>query len=135
MPGDSIPKASDNDGAWGFTKKDAARIGRVVKRVEAQYFNAPAPRAKYPVGAAGSSLIPITVITNVTAGSEATPSSFSCKVMVPSGSSHGWTSSGQPTVTGYNRAAGVSFSASGGSPKSAWATGAQGVLYLVAADC
>jgi hypothetical protein len=135
MAGDQIPKASDNEGAWGFNRKDAARIARVVKRVEAQYYNTPAERGRYPVGAPGSSLVPLAITSNVTAGTEAAPTSFNATIMVPTGTTNGWTTTGGTAITGYNRAPGTSFSASGGSHKTGWGITLQGVVYLVAADC
>jgi len=135
MPGDSIPKAADNDGAWGFTKQDAARVSRTVKRVEAQFYNRSPDRGRYPVAGGGSTLLPLSIQSNVTAGSESAPSTFTAIIQVPSGTSHGWTTTGGTSVTAYNRAAGIAFTASSGTPKSGWGTTLQGVVYLVAADC
>lgn len=90
---------------------------------------------RYTMREDGLTLVPMSITSNVTAGSEAAPSTFSATQLVASGSSFGWTGSGGTSITGYNRAAGISFSASVGSPKSAWGVLLQGVVYLVSADC
>ncbi len=132
----SVPDNRDGGGYYGFSARNAERIATAVRRVEAKYQNDSLPQRRRSPHAAGVvSLIPLSIISAVTAGSEATPSAFSAKVLVPSGTSHGWTSAGQPTITCYNRAAGVAFTASSGTPKSAWGVMLESVIYLVAADC
>jgi hypothetical protein len=120
---------------FGFDEKGAGRIQSAVVRVEKSFRNAAPARGRYPAGAGGGSgLIPCVITSNVTAGSEASPTSFSATIEVPA-SGAGLTTTGGTSVTAYNRAAGISFSASGGSPKSAWLTLFNGRYYLVSADC
>lgn len=124
---------------YGFNAKTAERIKASVRHFETTFrtANPTPPRAKYPVGpgGAGAGLVPLSIQSNVTAGSEAGPSTFTAIIEVASGSGHGWTTTGGSSVTAYNRAPGVSFSASSGSPKVGWGTMIQGVVYLVSADC
>lgn len=83
---DTLPEASDNGGAWGFSKKDAARIAHTVKRIEAQRFNGPAERARYPV--AGANLIfPAQLTAALAAGTIAAPSTATATRLFPTGTS------------------------------------------------
>ncbi len=131
----SVPDSRDDGKSYGFSARNAERIATVVRRVEQKYQNDGPQRRRTPVTPGAASLIPLSIVSNVTAGSEATPSTFSAKILVPSGTSHGWMTGPNPAVTCYNRASGVAFTASAGSPKSAWGVMLQGVIYLVAADC
>lgn len=122
---------------YGFNENDAKRIKDTVKRFENWYRTGPAntPRAKYPVGGKGEALVAARITSSVTAGSEATPTSFNFVLMVPADDgTHGFTAE-TTTRTGYNRAAGVHFTASSGSPKSAWLRVVGSDYYLVSADC
>lgn len=130
-----VPDSRDDGKSYGFSARNAERVATVVRRVEAEYQNEVPQRRRTPVTPGAASLIPLSIVSNVTAGSEATPSTFSAKVLIPSATNHGWMTGPNPAVTCYNRAAGVAFTASVGSPKSAWGVMLQNVIYLVAADC
>jgi hypothetical protein len=77
MPNDQIPSAADNGGAWGFSKKDAARIARVVKRIEGQLYNRAPQRGRWPFSAASGSLVPANSgSAGAPAGSVTSPAHF-----------------------------------------------------------
>lgn len=131
----TIPSSLDVGGAWAFSRHGAQRIERVVKRVEATLRNVPPQRGRYPVGPGAAVLIPCSITSNVTAGSESSPTSFTATLLLRSGSGPGLTTSGGASITAYNRAPGIAFTASGGAPKSGWLTLLFGFYYLVSADC
>lgn len=78
-------------------------------------------------------IVPASITTNVTAGSEASPSTFTATVLIDSGT--GFTSTGGTSVTGYNRAPGIAFTVSGTKSAWLWKRPSDGKYYLVAADC
>ena len=86
-------------------------------------------------GSGVSGLVPAVITSNVTAGTEASPTTFTFNSELASG--NGFTTTGGISGgTAYNRFAGVSFSASGGSPVSCWLMQrSDGNYYLVSADC
>lgn len=101
MPGDELPNPDDLGGAWGFSRRDAGRISRTVKRVEASVYNRPAVRGRYPVASASGGVLADSG-AGVAAGSRATPSSTTGTILVRSGTAGGLTATGGRTVTYYN---------------------------------
>jgi hypothetical protein len=131
MPGDQIPSASDLGGAWGFNRKDAARIARAVRRIEAQLFNRAPQRGRYPIGATGASFPGIpgdTGSATVAAGSAGSPTKFTANIYGLSGSGPGLAPVG--TSDAYNP-----YPASLPPGKFAWFVSFNGFIYIVTLAC
>jgi hypothetical protein len=126
----TIPSAEDNGGAWAFSRRDAERIARAVKRLEASYYNTPAERARYPIGVTSSVLIPAQLSGALAAGSIAAPSSGSATTLLPVSGGPGLSTTGGQAITVKN-----TYAAAVASGKTVWVTSAFGFWYVVQADC
>ncbi len=131
MASETIPQASDNGGAWGFSKKDAARIARIVKRVEAQYYNTEPARSKYPIGSGGGTLFPAKLTAALTVGTLGAPTSATADRWIQSPPGVGFVvDPHSPSITVYN-----TYNTAVPSGKTVWCTIIGGNFYVIQADC
>ena len=131
MPGDQIPSAGDNGGAWAFSKKDAARVARVVKRIEAQLYNRAPQRGRWPVlGGSSPRIQPAKAGgAGIGGGSIGAPSSGTVTLLGLSGAGPGLATTTQ-TVTAYNL-----FTGTISANSLVWIVDIFGYWYVIAANC
>jgi hypothetical protein len=125
--GATYPSPGDLNGAWSFTRRDARRIARTVNRLEVQYYNGPAERARYPVITAG--LVPAQLNGAIAGGTIAAPANAQATLLIQSSAGPGLTP-GSDTITVQNV-----FSAGVTTGKTIWVIPQFGFWYLIQADC
>ncbi len=113
---------------YGFTNEDVGRIRRAVAWFERRYRNDKPERSKWPAPGWTGLLPAKTGGSTVSGGSIASPTSFTCTLMLPS--SDGFTTTGGESITAYNP-----YTGSIAANKLIWLTSFNNHLYVAAADC
>lgn len=98
MASTTIPDPCDDGTGYAFCARDMRRAIDVIRRVEAQYRNTPAQRARGPV-AGGESRVRVWMPSGIAAGTLGSPGEATDAIRCAR-SGNGWTTSGG-TVIGH----------------------------------
>jgi hypothetical protein len=122
------PQPGQNDGAWGFSTKDAGRIAHVVRRIEGQYYERSKERAKY--GGFPMGLVPAQLNAGIASGTIAAPTTAQATRLLATPGSAVLSPTGGAIITVFN-----TYAVAIANGKTIWCIYFGSNWYIVQADC